>query len=356
MDSQAVKLTGQTRAQWYWKSNSDPLSNQKEEWTNYSVIESEIIEEAFKGKDKTKLAELDNYWISVNDGIQISKSHENKQRPIKRVLTRRNQCLREERFFLPQPLNKPFNDDLGTGAVTFLSQWKKDEKLSDPEIVEKAANGIIIEGNQLGQHCESQWIARQLTAVKNKDRKEIYKSCIKLYTKECFLYKLINKTMRENDKTKVDTLGPFCYILFRSWYTDDKGCPTGIYRGAEMDSNTINLYAEAIGQRRCWNGFSSTSKSHEKAANFGNTLFIIEAKEYSGIDISSCSDFPEEDEVLLPPATAFTITKVEYDQKTHKTNIYLTLQYTGGTGGGSIASIPTALWSSMILVVFVCCI
>ncbi|CAF1336110.1 unnamed protein product [Didymodactylos carnosus] len=127
MVSQAIKGADQPRAQWYWKSNSDPWStNGNEEWTKYADIESAIIEEAFNQKNKIKLAELDNYSINLNDCIQISKSDPNKQRQIKRVLTSRNesQGLREERFFLPPALSKTFNDDWGKEAYIFLSQTR----------------------------------------------------------------------------------------------------------------------------------------------------------------------------------------------------------------------------------------
>ncbi|CAF1016755.1 unnamed protein product [Didymodactylos carnosus] len=124
MANQVVNQIDQKRAQWYWKSNSDPWSvNKKEEWTKYSDIESEIIEEASNEKTKTKLVELDNYWINLNDYIQINKYDKSKQRQIKRVLINRNenQGLREERFFHPQVLNKPFNDDYGASALGFLA-------------------------------------------------------------------------------------------------------------------------------------------------------------------------------------------------------------------------------------------
>ncbi|CAF1241529.1 unnamed protein product [Didymodactylos carnosus] len=155
MVSQVIKGADQPRAQWYWKSNFDPWStNGNEEWTKYSDIESAIIEEAFNQKNKTKLAELNNYSINLNDSIQISKSDSNKQRQIKRVLISRNesQGLREERFFLTPESNKTFTTDLGKEAYKFLLQWKKDKELSDAEIIEQAANGIIIEGKKLGQH------------------------------------------------------------------------------------------------------------------------------------------------------------------------------------------------------------
>ncbi|CAF4524283.1 unnamed protein product [Didymodactylos carnosus] len=178
MASQANKQVDQLQAQWFWKSNFDPrLVNEKEEWTKYSDIESKIIEDAFNGKSKTTQAELDDYWIDLNDSIQISKHDPNKQRLIKRAVININEHkgLREERFFLPQPLYKPFNGDFGRTAINFIKQWKvKAKELPGAEIVDQAANGIIIEGEQLGQHTESQWIAQQLKVVQNEEPKEIY--------------------------------------------------------------------------------------------------------------------------------------------------------------------------------------
>ncbi|CAF0778722.1 unnamed protein product [Didymodactylos carnosus] len=92
MASRAIKAADQLRAQWYWKSSFDPSStNEKEEWTKYSDIESAIIEEAFNGNNKTKLIELDNYSINLNDSIQISQSDPNNQQQIKRVLISRHE-------------------------------------------------------------------------------------------------------------------------------------------------------------------------------------------------------------------------------------------------------------------------
>ncbi|CAF1605791.1 unnamed protein product [Didymodactylos carnosus] len=333
MARQAVKGTDRPRAQWYWKSSYDPWSrNGKEEWIKYSDIESEIIEEAFNEKSKTELAELDNYWLNLKDSVQISKSDQNQQRPIKRVLIKKNENegLREQRFFLPQPL-KPFNHDRGTDAYTFLSQWKRGKQLSDAEIVEQAALGIILEGKQLDEHRESQWIAEKLTAVKNQKREEIYNCCIMLYTMECFLYKLINKALRENDPSKVNTLGPFCYILFRSWYVDKNDYHKELYRGVNADENMVKSYDEATGEMRCWDSFTSTSKSRKKAESFGNTLFIIDATDHSGIDITLSSKYPDEEEVLLPPGTIFQIIKVKSDPETGKTYIDLKLKSTHHT-------------------------
>ncbi|CAF1131265.1 unnamed protein product [Didymodactylos carnosus] len=327
MASQMEKRTNQPQAEWYWQSNSDPWSpDEKQDWKKYSDIESEIIEGVFDANDAKGLAKLDNYLIDLNSSLQISKSDHNKESNVKRVLIDRNenQGLREERFFLPQALNRPFNDDSYKGGLHLIKEWKKKAvDLTTSQIVEQAANGIINEGDLLGEHCASRWIARQLTAVQNKDGKEIYKCCIRLYTKECFLYKIINQAMIEADITKLDTLAPFCYLLFRSWLQDIKPYKAETYRGGNLNPDMVKYYQKSTGRKKCWYGFTSTSKNREKAESFGNSLFIIDMSDAIGIDISACSDFPNEEEVLLPPGTTFKIKQVQFNNTNYKNNIFL---------------------------------
>ncbi|CAF1044683.1 unnamed protein product [Didymodactylos carnosus] len=127
MATQPMGATDQPRAQWYWKSNSNPSStNEKDEWTKYSDIESAIIEEAFNGNNQTKLAELDNYLISLNDSIQISKSAPNKKRQIKRVLINRNEiqdALSAIHFLVPSTSSDESSCDhseIASGAMEHL--------------------------------------------------------------------------------------------------------------------------------------------------------------------------------------------------------------------------------------------
>ncbi|CAF1115778.1 unnamed protein product [Didymodactylos carnosus] len=252
-----------------------------------------------------------------------------------------NEYLREERFFLPQPLKKPFNEDrLDGGYHGFIKEWEKKKKtfllffkeenknVSNSDKVEQAANGIIFEGNRLGENCESQWIAKQLRMVKNETTKEIRKCCINLYTKECFLYKLVNTTLRENHKTKVDTLGPFCYFLFDSWSNDlENQYKLEVYRGASLDPEMIESYKDATGTYKCWYGFSSTSKNRHKAEQFGNALFVIDLTKTKGggFDISSYSCYPDEEEVLRPAGAEFKIIEVQADMEQNKHCIYLSV-------------------------------
>lgn len=52
-----------------------------------------------------------------------------------------------------------------------------------------------------------------------------------------------------------------------------------------------------------WDSFLSTTKKKDVAMKFGNVLFEMYTSNFDpkGINVSSVSLYPDEDEVLLPP-------------------------------------------------------
>jgi hypothetical protein len=76
---------------------------------------------------------------------------------------------------------------------------------------------------------EGKWLAQQWLKVKRFGNDEIARlyveasteigqMCFYLYTRESFLYKLINCVLREpymRTDAQLKTLGPFCYLLYR---------------------------------------------------------------------------------------------------------------------------------------------
>ena len=132
----------------------------------------------------------------------------------------------------------------------------------------------------------------------------------------------MNRALRENDKTKTDTLAPFCYFLTEAIWSDvlaNERFKATAYRGVNLDPDSIRLFQEAIGTHKCWYGFTSTSRNREVAEFFSaNVLFIIDLSCTGGLDISLYSQFPDEEEVILPPGTTFRIDRVEHaDDKTY---------------------------------------
>ncbi|CAF1219556.1 unnamed protein product [Didymodactylos carnosus] len=156
---------------------------------------------------------------------------------------------------------------------------------------------------------------------------EICACAVRLYSAESFLYKLVNNTLRNDDMSKVDTLGPFCCLLRNHLvsYTDAEALT--VYRGVFLTDEMIKEYKEAIDQHIKLLSFTSTSRDRCIAEKFGNTLFIIKLKAGRGRyekDISSLSQYPHEQEVLLTAGErTILVEKVEFDSTSEKHLIYM---------------------------------
>jgi len=326
-----TNVNAEEKPAWMWKSNSNPYVNKEsEQWTNYSEVECEVLEDAYQQQQKT--VELDNYIIDLEKNVQINKHEKTKERPIRRILIDPSvRHLREERFSIPQ---KPVKSDSDQQHFSeLIAEWllkNKKDKDNHPEWVEQAANGIYQEGLSLGRYVEAKYLHKKLKEIKYLPVHEIVRHCIHLYTKETFLYKIINKALREKDRSKVDTLGAFCYYLSIMNYTQGFGpsfYKNTVYRGMTLTKEEINDYKASIGTYKAWLAFNSTSKIREEAEVFGNTLFVINcigiSRYGSGIDISNLSRYPYEQEVLLQTGTNFRIDKV--DKIGHKYCIHITV-------------------------------
>ena len=303
---------------------------QNDDWIPFGDIENQLIENAFT--HQISQLELDHFTIHFDQNIRIDKDNSSIKRPIKRSRIELNEIpVRSERF---QTSEKPVESLNDNNHRRFLNQSrKKFGKMSLDDLLENAANGIVKEGIQLNKQCESEWIAEQLKSIQGKSKEEIEKLVIYLYTFESFLYRLINQTLRENDLSKIDTLGSFIQILFKtdcSTTTEKVGFHGILYRGAQLDQKTIQSYKESIGSIKTWDAFASTSQNRIQAECYGNVLFIINHQKqtrykYSGMDISLISYYPTEQEVLIRAGRDFLVENVEEDTMKNKVYIYLSL-------------------------------
>src|SRR3984957_1363827 len=184
----SVSTASSTRIEWMWQSNPDPWSkSQPAEWRNFSDVENLIIEEAFTTKETH--AVLRDYCIDFEHSVQIYNNDANKQRPVKRLVCKReDKRLREERF-MPDPIapKRPFGGEYGW-VSPFILEVRKDLNLKKeqlpsrnkkiiPMIVEKAALGIIKEGKKIRKQCEGEKMAKLLMEKKDKGIKEVWKCC-----------------------------------------------------------------------------------------------------------------------------------------------------------------------------------
>ncbi|CAF1212676.1 unnamed protein product, partial [Rotaria sp. Silwood1] len=152
--------------QWMWKANENVFDlTQEAEWTMYTDVENQIIEQAYQKRMPEAL--LDQYHVNFEHLMQISNKDERQQRPVKRVaVDTSQQMLRKERF-LAKPLtpSKPFSD---SDQLDFLlatqkhfnisSDWDENEE-EVRMLVDKAAEGILIEGKLLGKQRQGEWMA-----------------------------------------------------------------------------------------------------------------------------------------------------------------------------------------------------
>lgn len=317
------------RVVWYYRDENTSDGA----WIPFGDINNQIVEDAFR--QRMKKVELDHCLVDFDQSVQIDKEHPSIRQAIKRSHRRPDDVpLRSERFHVSQKLVQSSNESDAHDRRLVYAWGKRHKTTSANELLESAADGIIREGALLGLQGEAQWIAQELRALKGKSNGDIDACVIGLYTKESFLYRLVNKALRENDPSKVQTLGPFIRLLYLTDCSPSPG-KTGyageLYRGAELDQRTIDSYRQCIGQKKTYDAFSSTSKNRKKAESYGNVLFVLNrdpsAKyKFSGMDISALSEYPDEEEVLVRAARNFIVQDVRQDEQTGKYLIYLLLQ------------------------------
>jgi hypothetical protein len=184
--------------------------------------------------------------------------------------------------------------------------------------------GILHEAQLLKEQSEGQLIVNQLLKVKHEVLKKVHDCCIRIYSMETFLYGLVNASLRNEDLSKVDTLGPYCYLLMLNLYDSEKENST-LYRGCKLSDEMIGDYKTGVGKQIIWSSFTSLSRLRKEAERFGDTLFIVQltGTEYCSQDIADLSEYSHEEEVILRPAHPLWIVKVGTDKKTKKHLIYL---------------------------------
>ena len=160
------------------------------------------------------------------------------------------------------------------------------------------------------------------------------KGIIKMYTYESDLYKAINTASCFHNETKIQTLGPYVWLLYCSltfpptsnaedrkelFSGEIKEEQTGkiyktmiLYRGLGLPQNAIDTYKKMseTGDYLLFNGFTSTSISREKALGFAYKtendgkvpcLFVLENYFDQGVYLynQDYTAFPAEREVLI---------------------------------------------------------
>lgn len=257
-------------------------------------------------------------------------------------------------------------DELEDGSP-FITSWfywftGGKVKVTFDRIFDPLIDGIRQEGELRRESTQKlNTILNELRAVKldgslkkeEQRMKQLEETCAKLYTKASFIFTMANETLRDNDLTKLVTVGPYCYLLFdyignqvsehklsgrifTRQNTSKKSPSITVYRGDSVTEEKIKEYCEAVGQKSKyfkWLDFVSTSLDQSAAKEFGrNVIYEIElhGKELKDqfIRLEEISYFPDEREVLLRPGSRFHVNSVELpkpESKDKKVKIGITI-------------------------------
>jgi hypothetical protein len=114
--------------QWYYGNQDERSEERIIEWIKYRDIEMEIIEIAYQ-QSKSEVS-LGKYRIDLNKSIQFNRADSTEQYPIKRQTDcRREDYLREERFFSQPSLTSSPSYGSAQAWCPFLSAWLNKQRL-----------------------------------------------------------------------------------------------------------------------------------------------------------------------------------------------------------------------------------
>ncbi|CAF1666351.1 unnamed protein product [Rotaria magnacalcarata] len=256
------------------------------------------------------------------------------------------------------------NDSRDDGSP-FVTDWflyftNGQLKLSFNDLFDALIDGIRKEG-QLRSESELNKILNDLIDIKTDDSiksedkrmKQLEEACAKLYTKTSFLFEVVNRTLRDSDRSKLTSLGPYCFLVYNyigsqipkytliQRYIGRIGNSTQsssivVYRGCGATMGLINGYRQAAGQKDKyfkWLSFVSTSLDENVAKTFiYNVLYEIKLHQKASNDqfanLENISYHVDEREILLRPGVRFRVSRVETietDKVKDITKIYISI-------------------------------
>ncbi|CAF0851388.1 unnamed protein product [Didymodactylos carnosus] len=157
-------------------------------------------------------------------------------------------------------------------------------------------------------------------------------NAIPWYIKECFVYNMLNKSLRSKD---IDTLLKFRFFILdlqeqleqlHSRFIErisSNERSVVVYRGCQLNDDAIQHFKNNIGGIISMNGISSCSASKEVALDFLRSVskhtdcfpvlmqFTISLKHTVFGSISQDSGFPKEEEILFAVGSPFRVDSVE---------------------------------------------
>ncbi|UJR19692.1 hypothetical protein I4U23_022826 [Adineta vaga] len=335
-----------TENQFIWIYRSD------NQWIPFSETISSIIEEAFRSGSNEIFIE-DIYRIDLNYFVKENIANESCKHAIGRRLRQNaidssiqeDEWRRCERFLFPleSVSNCSATIDTKYYGSPFIEKWfliftKGKHTVTFNFIFPCLIQGLQEEGRNEPKHILES-IINTLEKVKNKTigknekkrMKELENCCAMLYTKPYFIYRTVNTALRDNDQTKLLTIGPYCFLVFNyigrhinepfSIHRHIQSKIITVFRGDYISEKMLEEYRHAVGNNSKyfkWLPFVSTSYEKDVAENFArNVLYIMKIRRHSSndlyADMSTISSFKDEKEIILQPGIRFQVENIELD-------------------------------------------
>ncbi|CAF3743183.1 unnamed protein product [Rotaria sordida] len=174
------------------------------------------------------------------------------------------------------------------------------------------------------QHYQNN--STELSIVEEFDKHYSSNRAIWWYTRECFLYRLLNKALRVQNIDLLFLLRFFIRDIGQQLEINKCTSPIRVYRAQQMSKDEIEILKNSIGEYISMNSFLSTSLNRQQAQVFlystnptddiEQVFFEIDAdpqlnniKAFS--KITSLSYFPEEEEVIFMVGSIFRLDSIQ---------------------------------------------
>lgn len=194
-----------------------------------------------------------------------------------------------------------------------------------------------VDKNEMFSICEKEYSGNPVSLMTLYEFKRTYSSQHALfwYTKESFLYRLLNKALRTQNIDLLYLFRFFIYDAYEQLKQHQCASPIRVYRGQLISKEELNTLQNAQGQLISINSFLSTSMNRDMAIFYlgeyilsdesQQILFEINADPLSDnkkpfANIASLSSFPNEEEVLMMAGSIFRLESIaeQYENKINR--------------------------------------
>lgn len=336
---------------------------ENDRWIPFTDSVSATIETAFRnGFEETLIPE--DYRIDLKYFIQEHLSDRKRRQVIRRwqriptpsfrdELMDEDESRRYERFSFPLGLVSCCSAGMDTDyyGSPFIAKWYLTFTNGKRDVTFDSIFSALVQGLREEGKTEKEHILNSIVCNLNKMKDEVHQKsekikmealedyCAKLYTKPCFIYRVVNIALRDNDFNKLHTLGPYCFLVFNyigRHMNDERSIrrrllkaihpvrskQITVYRGDYISPEMMEKYQQDVEDKSRyfkWLSFVSTSRDRDVAEKFAqNVLYIINMQDYSlrdqFADVSTISSCQQENEILLQPGVRFQVTKLETDK------------------------------------------